>query len=491
MSNLIDLIKQNKKIHDVGTGYIDSIKEKIKNTPISDIVDDDGNQYVDLVLEGGGVLGIALIGYTYTLEQAGIRFLNLAGTSAGSINALILASLGQSSAKKSEELISIFEGMDFHSFVDGGILSDELVKDIEEKDNPYLAMLPKAIGLACIGKFGKNKFGINPGTTFETWLQTTLDKKGVSTTAALFKNLQNNGLKIRNLSEREEPKLDQKRFEDTFKTNELAIIATDITTESKIIFPKMGLLYWSDPLQTHPKNYVRASMSIPLFFEPFKIDNIPKDRQDYWKILTGFEGDPPSVAYLVDGGLVSNFPIDVFHCKDCIPLCPTFGVKLGIDRKDVSKLDGIKDYLSALFDTSRHTADYSFLLNNEDYKQLIAYIDTSQKYEPKDTPARQNSFIQKLTNSGYKESNEYGWLDFDMPNDKKAALFALGAKAAHDFICGDEKYQNCQDKLKVPSNVVKPFDWEPYKALRKQIKITLTQAAKDKIEQINKCSILP
>ena len=61
---------------------------------LSDIVDDHGFQYVDFVMEGGGVLGIALTGYTYVLEQAGIRFLGIGGTSAGSINALMIAALG-------------------------------------------------------------------------------------------------------------------------------------------------------------------------------------------------------------------------------------------------------------------------------------------------------------------------------------------------------------------------------------------------------------
>ena len=32
-------------------------------------MDKSGNYYVDLVQEGGGVLGIALVGYTYILEQ--------------------------------------------------------------------------------------------------------------------------------------------------------------------------------------------------------------------------------------------------------------------------------------------------------------------------------------------------------------------------------------------------------------------------------------
>ena len=38
---------------------------------VSDTLDDEGHQYVNLVQKGGGVLGVALIGYTYILEQMG------------------------------------------------------------------------------------------------------------------------------------------------------------------------------------------------------------------------------------------------------------------------------------------------------------------------------------------------------------------------------------------------------------------------------------
>jgi NTE family protein len=96
---LLALIKDDQDIHGQN-GYINSIRNKITAQPISDITDHQGNQYIDLVLEGGVVWGLALIGYTYTLEQAGIRFLNLAGTSAGAINAIVLSALGQSSDKK-------------------------------------------------------------------------------------------------------------------------------------------------------------------------------------------------------------------------------------------------------------------------------------------------------------------------------------------------------------------------------------------------------
>jgi len=83
--------------------YLNAIKESdipqrvaaLKGKRFSDVEDANGNQYVDLVQEGGGVLGIGLVGYTYVLENAGIRFFSLAGTSAGAINTMMLAALGQ------------------------------------------------------------------------------------------------------------------------------------------------------------------------------------------------------------------------------------------------------------------------------------------------------------------------------------------------------------------------------------------------------------
>jgi NTE family protein len=80
---------------------VQTVKKECRGKEYSDIIDAGDHQYVDLVMEGGGVLGIALTGYTYVLEQAGIRFLGVGGTSAGSINALMIAALGPPGAAKS------------------------------------------------------------------------------------------------------------------------------------------------------------------------------------------------------------------------------------------------------------------------------------------------------------------------------------------------------------------------------------------------------
>jgi NTE family protein len=53
---------------------------------------DPGDLRVNLALQGGGVLGIAEVGVVAALRQAGYRIANVAGTSAGSIVAALLAS---------------------------------------------------------------------------------------------------------------------------------------------------------------------------------------------------------------------------------------------------------------------------------------------------------------------------------------------------------------------------------------------------------------
>ena len=89
--------------------------DKVNQMQFSDLLDSSGNQYVELVQEGGGVLGVALIGYTYVLEQMGIRFFSLAGTSAGSINAMLLAGLGDVSKPKSEKVIDVLDFLRYNN----------------------------------------------------------------------------------------------------------------------------------------------------------------------------------------------------------------------------------------------------------------------------------------------------------------------------------------------------------------------------------------
>ncbi len=59
----------------------------------------------------------------------------------------------------------------------------------------------------------------------------------------------------------------------------LVIITADLTMETEVEFPGIAPLYRPDYMQQNPSLFVRASMSIPCFFSPLKISNIPPEAE--------------------------------------------------------------------------------------------------------------------------------------------------------------------------------------------------------------------
>ncbi len=399
--------EKNKKL-------LQLIDEIPKNKQYSDIQDAKGNQYVDLVQEGGGVLGIALVGYTYILEKAGIRFMSLAGTSAGAINTMMMASLGEIQDKKSEKILEILSNKDLSEFMDGAKFIPKVVKRLLGKSNPSL--LWKLWYGFRIFKILMKRLGINPGDEFEKWVSSVLAENGIKTLDDLYILRAKLPIDLKNTDTGKPVEMEPK----------LAIITSDITTNTKTVFPYMASLYWDEPLKVSPAKLVRASMSIPYFFEPFEIQNIPnagKDNQTLWKDNAGYAGPVPPTVKFVDGGMLSNFPINVFHRKDgSVPRMPTFGVRLSTYRKTYNETNSLMGISSSMISTMRQIHDYDFLLKNPDYKKLICSINADK--DPR-----------------------FHWLDFNMSRELQIELFNLGAERAVQFL--------------------KDFNWKEYKALRK------------------------
>jgi NTE family protein len=388
-------------------------QDKINEKQFSDVLDSNGNQYVELVQEGGGVLGVALIGYTYVLEQMGIRFLSLAGTSAGSINAMLLAGLGDASKPKSDKVIEVLVNKNLYDFVDGNKDSKEFIKALVDK-----AGRAKLIwkGWQVIDEVFED-LGLNPGNDFLEWLMKFLKKNGINSQADLestFGKLPSN-LVIR-------PGID--KTIDGLKPK-VAIIAADLTTETKVEFPRLSSLYWSQPEKVNPAYYVRASMSIPYFFSPLRITDVPQGQiaKNLWSEEVHYDGDVPKEVFMVDGGIMSNFPIDVFHKKNSVPRLPTFGVRLGVDRNTANKISSPLNLFGAMFNSLRHLHDYDFILRNPDYRMLISKIDIG----------------------------DHDWLNFGIEDKAKVDLFRRGAEAASLFL--------------------RDFNWGEYKKIRAQMNI--------------------
>lgn len=397
--------------------------EKLKGKVFSDIIDNEGNQYVDLVQEGGGVLGIALVGYTYILESAGIRFFHLAGTSAGAINTLILAGIDSLEKTKSQLVLDALAKQDLFEFVDGDPVLKEIIQKVID-GTPFKKMLGKMLwNIRKIKVALFDNLGLNPGKEFEKWIEKVLkdSPNHISTIGELqekrSKNYFPKGLKHRQTG----PIADERAL--------IHIISADLSTQTKVQFPMMAHLYWGEEyLSQSPAKLVRASMSVPFFFVPFEIDNIPGAGQpatESWIKYANFHGLIPQKVKFVDGGMISNFPINVFHSKtSSIPRKPTFGVKLSAYRDEFSDVDDLGGFMGSMISTMRHDSDNEFLIQNPDFEKLICFIDANKDFK---------------------------WLNFKMSEEDKKRLFLLGARKGLDFIS--------------------KFDWESYKELRKKLSV--------------------
>ena len=387
------------------------LKKSCAGKIFSDLLDDEGNQYVDLVMEGGGVLGVALVGYTYVLEEMGLRFRGAGGTSAGSINALLVAALGPPQARKSEQIVKLLADLRMFEFVDG----DADVKDFVEKVAEGAGKFTLAWkGVQVLDTLDEN-LGLNPGGAFFAWVSRALIAAGAHTASALAERIATVPPGFRHRLGRPLP------YEGT--GGRLALVAADVSTETKVELPKMAPMYWKRPDKVDPALFARASMSIPFFFYPLVLGDLPKGpkAREAWRTLAGYDQPIPDAVKLVDGGIMSNFPIDLFHVPGRVPNAPTFGAKLGRDSRLKHDIRTPFQLAGAVFDSASHCLDYDFIVRHPDYRNLVTWIDTG----------------------------EHHWLDFFMTDEDKADLFTRGALAAADFLDS--------------------FDWGAYKKVRAKL----------------------
>ncbi|WP_207435089.1 patatin-like phospholipase family protein [Sabulibacter ruber] len=386
------------------------LKENIEGKEFSDVVDSQGLQYVDLVMEGSGLQGIVLLGYVYALEEMGIRFLQLGGTSVGAMQALLMAAACHRSEKTSTWILEEIANFDFCQLIDGDSEAKDFLASLAQNRNWYTQLLKTPQLLESI----REDFGLNPGNALHQWLKSLLAKKKIDSLKKL-KERRKEGvadLHLRN-STRPYKKL---------KAERLAFIAFEVTTQTKAVFPEMADLYWANPEEVNPADFVRASMSAPLFFEPFRVRQLPFGDKalERWRKV-GYYGNVPDEVIMVDGSMMSAFPIDLFHEHGKVPVAPTFGVKPGVDRNSPQVIHKVTDFVSALMGSTRQVHDFDFILRHPDYRQLVQFLPTGG----------------------------FNWLDFNMSKTDKIRLFEIGVQGAADFL--------------------RAFNWKKYKQFRETI----------------------
>ncbi|MGB7622921.1 MAG: patatin-like phospholipase family protein [Terriglobia bacterium] len=292
----------------------------------------------DAVFEGGGVKGVGLVGALSHCElEKGYTWKNVAGTSAGAITAALVAS-GYTAAEIKAEL----DGLMREPSPDGTVGYERF------KDKSLLDQVPL---LGPVMSLGLEK-GIYEGEFFEEWLRGLLEKKNKHTFADLI-----------NPDHAQDAKDSPYRYR-------LRVVASDITRRRMLVLPQDIADFEEfdgDPDKLEIARAVRMSMSIPFFFEPVELtcmdDRFPRTEEEQGEEATRGKHITFTArqrrCYIVDGGVLSNFPVDLFDAPpDRTPRWPTFGFKLVAPNDDrPNRIGGPLTLFAALFTTMMEAHD--------------------------------------------------------------------------------------------------------------------------------------
>ncbi|CCQ94447.1 Patatin family phospholipase [[Clostridium] ultunense Esp] len=197
--------------------------------------------------------------------------------------------------------------------------------------------------------------GMYPATYLEKWLEERLKEKGVSTFADL-------------------------------PAGRLTVIVSNLSTGEILALPQDLQRIGFSLHELKVSRAVRISSSMPFFFDPIKARRNP-------------------VEYLIDGGVLSNFPVWIFD-QDPPHGIPTFGFSLsgGKDKeKRYHKIRTPISMLRALFSAMLETQDMKYVENQDAVRTIFI-----------PTPGVQST-------------------DFHLTREQKDSLLRIGEEATRKF----------------------------------------------------------
>jgi NTE family protein len=251
----------------------------------------------DAVFEGGGAKGVAFVGALEVLKQHGHTLRRYIGTSAGAITATLLAA----GYTTEEMMAAVMEKQPdgtprFSSFMDVPAAEDfsDAIREnsvtmtaLRDVDLPLVpAALEGRIETELLDRLLRNSLyarlfsftecgGFYAGRTFLSWIREKLAAKNILATDTLAAFARKTGA-------------------------DLSLVTSDTTDMEMLV-----LNHRTAP-NVPVANAVRMSMSIPFVWE-----------EVVWQSEWGtYMGRPKAGNILVDGGLLSNFPIRLIACMD-------------------------------------------------------------------------------------------------------------------------------------------------------------------------------
>jgi len=253
------------------------------------------------VFEGGGVKGVSLAGAVQGAQDCGVQFNRVAGTSSGSIVAALLAA-----GYRAEEMKEIIESTPFASLLQRSPIFN--TRWIGPATRLFL------------------KKGLYSGEALESWIRKMLAQKGIRTFADL-------------------------------PPGKLLITASDISNGNILVLPDDIRRFGIEPSKLEVAKAVRMSCSIPYFFDPVIIRKSP--------MMSKGLPFQDQFVYVVDGGLLSNFPLWLFdgeRSESGGEIIPVVGFKMvGKTEVEPARIKGPLTMLQALVETMLTAHDERYI----------------------------------------------------------------------------------------------------------------------------------
>ncbi|MDX8344811.1 patatin-like phospholipase family protein [Rossellomorea sp. YZS02] len=271
--------------------------------------------------------------------------------SGGGIKGLALIGAYQAIEEKGytfKRLAGTSAGAVIAAFIAAGYSSRELLDIMDDVDFKKLLDSNAIIPLPILKWFRiYYRLGLYKGVALENWLEEKLKARGVYTFADL-------------------------------PPHSLRVIASDLSNGRLLVLPddleKYGIAKETFPVA----RAIRMSASLPYFFEPVK--------------LRSLEG----VSFMVDGGVLSNFPMWLFDRENVKKIRPVIGVKLSHDiiGKPKKQIKNAIDLYGALFTTMKDAHDSRYISRKLEKNIIFIPTEGVLTTEFELTPERKIELIQ-------------------------------------------------------------------------------------------------
>lgn len=355
----------------------------------------------DMVFEGGGAKGIAFVGAFEAFVAAGHTPGRLIGTSAGAITAMLLAAKFTPPELRAAVTERLPNGNPrFSTFMDKPTQDDFSDTMIEQSETmaAFRAVQPGMLG-QMLGKLDRGVLkallhtplypqlfsfvecgGLFVGKAFLTWLHEQLQKKGISKDATLRDFHAQTGA-------------------------DLSLITSDTSDKEMLV-----LNHRTAP-QCPAALAVRMSMSIPFVWQAV-----------VWEEKWGsYRNRPKTGNALVDGGVLSNFPIRLIAERDD-------EVMGGADPFAARNLGLLIDETLAVPGVDPRGSKPTPISSLRTVQRVTRLIDTM-------TDARDNDAIRQHTDEICRvPAKGYGTTEFDMSNERVEALINGGRQAMEAYL---------------------------------------------------------